>query len=43
MEEIIPVESNNLPAEADQKVMPVPAEGKKLYITRNSENFNSSA
>lgn len=40
MEEIIPVEPNNLPEQADQKVMPVPAEGRRLYITRNSEGFD---
>lgn len=43
MEDIIPIEPNNLPTETDQKVMPVPAEGKKLYITRNSENVNFRA
>ena len=40
MDEMIPIELNNLPVEADQKVMPVPAEGKKLYITRNNANFD---
>ena len=43
MEEMIPVESNNLPEQADQKVVPVPAEGRKLYITRNSEGFDFRA
>lgn len=43
MEEMIPVEPNNLPEQADQKVVPVPAEGRKLYITRNSEGFDFRA
>ena len=43
MEEMIPVESNNLPEQADQKVVPVPAEGRKLYITRNSKGFDFRA
>ena len=43
MEEMIPVEPNNLPEQADQKVMPVPAEGRRLYITRNSEGFDFRA
>lgn len=43
MEEMIPVEPNNLPEQADQKVVPVPAEGRRLYITRNSEGFDFRA
>ena len=43
MEEMIPVEPNNLPEQADQKVVPVPAEGRKLYITRNSKGFDFRA
>ena len=43
MEEIIPIEPNNLPEQADQKVVPVPAEGRRLYITRNSEGVNFRA
>lgn len=43
MEEMIPVEPNNLPEQADQKVVPVPAEGRQLYITRNSEGFDFRA
>ena len=43
MEDIIPVETNNLPTEVDQMVIPVPAEGKKLYITQNSNGINFHA
>ena len=43
MEEMIPVESNNLPEKADHTVMPVPAEGKQLYITRHSKGIDYHA
>lgn len=43
MDEMIPVETNNLPAEADHTVMPVPAKGKQLYITQRSKGVDFHA
>lgn len=43
MEEIIPAESNVLPVKTDHKEMPVPAEGKRLYITRHSKDIDFHA
>ena len=43
MEEIIPAESNVLPIKTDHKEMPVPAEGKRLYITRHSKGIDFHA
>ena len=34
MEELIPVEVDKLPVEAEQDTMPAPAEGKRLYIRK---------
>lgn len=43
MEEMIHVEPNNLPKKADHTEMPVPAEGKQLYITRHSKGIDFHA
>lgn len=43
MEEMIPVEANNLPEKADHMEMPVPAEGKQLYITQHSKSIDFHA
>lgn len=43
MEEMIPVESSNLPEKADHMEMPVPAEGKQLYITQHSKGIDFHA
>ena len=43
MDELIPVELNNHPTEANQKTVPIPAEGKKLYISHNSVGIDFQA
>lgn len=43
MDELIPVELDNHPTEANQKTVPIPAEGKKLYISHNSVGIDFQA
>ena len=43
MEELITTAQDNLPAETAQDQMPVPAEGKCLYITQESKEFDFRA
>lgn len=43
MEELITTVQDNLPAETAQDQMPVPAEGKCLYITQESKGFDFRA
>ena len=35
MKELFPIEADNLPIEVKQGTMPIPAEGKRLYITQD--------
>ena len=43
MDELIPVELDNHPTEANQITVPIPAEGKKLYISHNSVGIDFQA
>ena len=43
MEELIPVEVDKLPVEAEQDTMPAPAEGKRLYITQDTKDVDFHA
>ena len=43
MDELIPVELDNHPTEANQKTVPIPAEGKKLYFSHNSVGIDFQA
>ncbi|MBR5231706.1 MAG: hypothetical protein IKW00_05600 [Clostridia bacterium] len=43
MPNMIPVEGNNMPVEIEQDSIPVPAEGKCLYITQDSQHFDFHA
>ena len=43
MDELIPVELDNHPTEANQKTVPIPAEGKKRYISHNSVGIDFQA
>ena len=43
MDELIPVELDNHPTEANQKTVPIPAEGKKLYISHDSVGIDFQA
>lgn len=43
MDELIPVELDNHPTEANQQTVPIPAEGKKLYISHNSVGIDFQA
>ena len=38
MKELIPIEADNLPIEVEQSAVPIPAEGKRLYITQDKDN-----
>ena len=40
MDEMIPVGTNNLPTEANRTGMPIPAEGKQLYLTQHSKGVD---
>lgn len=43
MPNMIPVGSNNMPVEIEQDSIPVPAEGKCLYITQKNQHFDFRA
>lgn len=40
MTDLIPKGGNNLPSETQKTIVPVPAEGKCLYVTQHSKEFN---
>lgn len=43
MEELIPIKTDSLPVEVEQDAMPMPAEGKCLYITQDSKGVDYHA
>ena len=43
MENLIPVEFDSYPTETHHNTVPVPAEGKKLYISHNSAGIDFQA
>lgn len=40
MEDLIPVENDSYPADVHKKTVPIPAEGKNLYISQNSAGID---
>ena len=40
MKELIPIEADNLPIEVEQSAVPIPAEGKRLYITQDTKGID---
>ena len=43
MKELFPIEADNLPIEVKQGTMPIPAEGKRLYITQDTKGVDFHA
>ena len=43
MKELIPIEADNLPMEVEQSAVPIPAEGKRLYITQDTKTIDFHA
>ena len=43
MDELIPDKAGSMPVEIPQDAMPVPEEGKCLYITQESKGFDFQA
>ena len=43
MKELIPIEADNLPIEVEQSAVPIPAEGKRLYVTQDAKTIDFHA